>query len=393
MEDLARRLLERINASRLQDRLFTMVSIPSLTGDARAVAEYYAGLLSDIGLPAELRPLEGRPNSPGVVARRQGNGNAPSLQLAGHLDTIHTPHADPHIENGRIYGRGSNDMKSGLAAIAETAQILAESDVRLPGDLLVTAYDLHEHPVGHGEGVFDLIDAGFVGDGVLVAEGPRDELAIAGKGLTSFEIELHSPAGSPHELTITPGIANPFHAAVELGRRLIDFGEELKRQKIDLLGTETIFLSSIHGGDFFNRLPGSAIIGGTRRFAPGRGFDAIREELQAIADRIVTGTELTARVTLDPVREGFRQSDQTRLIKAVQQAHRQLHGQEIRLTGQLFGADNEFFINRAGVPAVCMGVGLERAHADVEYIDIDDLVDLSKKILLSTLIYFELVCE
>ena len=391
MEELAHRLLDRIDASRLQDRLFMMVSIPSLTGDARAMAEYYAGLLNDIGLPAELWPLEGHSDSPGVVARRQGNGSAPSLQLAGHLDTIHTHHADPHIENGRIYGRGSNDMKSGLAAIAETVQILTESDLPLPGELLVTAYDLHEHPVGHGEGVFDLIDAGIFSDGVLVAEGPRDELAIAGKGLTSFEIEIHSPAGSPHELTVTPDIANPFHAAVELGRRLIDFGTKLERQEVDLLGTETIFLSSVHGGDFYNRLPGSVVIGGTRRFAPGRGFDAIREELQAIADKVVAGNELTARVTLDPVREGFRQSDQSWLIRAVRKAHRHLYDQEIPLTGQLFGADNEFFINRAGVPAVCMGVGLERAHADVEYVDVDDLVDLSKKMLLSTLIYFELV--
>ena len=389
MNTLARELLTQVDAERLQRRLYDLVCVPSPTGQAHAAAVHYAGLLNEIGLPAELRPLEWHPESPAVVARRRG-GSGPSLQYAGHLDTIHTPHAPPSLEDDLVYGRGANDMKSGLIAMAEAAQILLESGIELPGDLLLTAYDLHEHPVGHGEGVFDLIDAGIYGDSVLVAEGPRGEIAIAGKGTTIFEIEIRSSAGSPHELTVTPALANPFHAAVELGRRLIELGEELSRQEIELLGTESIFLSSIHGGDFFNRLPGSATLGGTRRFAPGRGVAAIQSELQNIADEVVAGSGLTASVTLQPMREGFRQAPDTTLIQAVQAAHRQLYGEEIRLAGQLFGADNEFFVNRAGVPAVCMGVGLERAHADVEYVATSDLVDLARKMLLTTLLYFEL---
>ena len=390
MNELAQKLLNRIEAGRLQDRLFAMISIPSLTGQAQAVAEHCAVLLEGIGLPAEIRPLAGHPTSPSVVARRRGSGDAPSLQYAAHLDTIHTPHAPPHLVGGRIFGRGSVDMKSGMVAMLEATQILIEGGVALPGDLLITGYDMHEHPVGHAEGVYDLIDAGIFGGAVLVTEGPADEIAIAGKGTTSFEIEIRSPAGSPHELSTTPEVANPCIAAIELGRRLIAFGKELRQREVELLGTETIFLSSIHGGDFFNRLPGSTTIGGTRRFAPGRGFPAIQQELQAIADEVVAGMELTAAVTLGPMREGFRQAADTRLIQSVQAAHRELYSEEIRLAGQLFGADNEFFINRAGVPAVCVGVGLGRSHADVEYCDVEDLVKLARKLLLTTLIYFDL---
>lgn len=391
MNALAHDLLSHIQADRLQARLFEMVSIPSPTGNAKAMAEYYAGLLQNIGLSSELWPVKGWPNSPCVVARWPGREKRPTLQLAGHMDTIHTPHAAPHIEQGRVYGRGAADMKSGLAAIAEVVQVLVESGIQLPGSLLVTAYDLHEHPWGHGEGVNGLIDAGIVGDGALVAEGPTDELAIAGKGTTSFEIEIRSPAGSPHELHVGTGVTNPFHVAIELGRRLISFGEQLKTQEIPLLGTETIFLSSIHGGDFYNRLPGSFVIGGTRRFAPGRGFEAIRAELQAIADQVIAGTELTARVTLGPIREGFRQSPDTKLVQAVRRAYQMLHGRELPLAGQFFGADNEYFINRAHIPAVCMGADLGHSHADVEYVEIKDVVDLAKRMMLSILVYFELV--
>ena len=68
-------------------------------------------------------------------------------------------------------------MKSGLTAITEVIQVLGDAGVKLPGDILVTAYDMHEHPVGHGEGCFDLIDAGF---GPALEEGVLeriDELA------------------------------------------------------------------------------------------------------------------------------------------------------------------------------------------------------------------------
>jgi len=390
MNAFAQKLLGAVSAERLQDRLFTMVKIPSLTANARAMAEHYAGLLNQIGVPAQLRPLAGLPNSPGVWGYWKGRGDGPTLQMAGHLDTIHTPHVAPYVQGGRVYGRGAADMKSGLTAITEVIQVLGDAGVQLPGDLLVTAYDMHEHPVGHGEGCFDLIDAGFVGDAALVAEGPEDELAIAGKGTTIFDIELDSPAGSPHELHVQPGQTNPLHVGVTLAQRLIAWGAELSQQKIELLGTETLFFSQMHGGDFFNRLPGSVVIGGTRRFAPGRGIEAVRQELQGFADAAVAGTELTAKVTLQPMREGFRQPADAKIISAVRQAHKALTGAEMPLAGQLFGADNEFFINRAHIPAVCIGAGLGASHADLEYVDIDAVVLLAKKMLLATLLYYDL---
>jgi succinyl-diaminopimelate desuccinylase len=391
MNYLANRLLNAINTLRLQERLFEMVSIPSPTGNARAMAEHYAKLLQQIGLSIQLRVFDGRHDSPTVVGRWVGRRQNPVVQLAGHLDTIHAPHDVPKVENGRIYGRGSADMKSGLAAIAEVVQIIAESGLEFPGSLLVTAYDLHEHPWGHGEAVRDLVDAGILGDAVLVAEGPRGEIAVAVKGTTSFEIEISSPAGSPHELHVQPGISNPFITAVELGSRLIEYSNKLKEQEIPLLGTETIFLSSIHGGDFYNRLPGSFVIGGTRRFAPGRSFQAIAAELQAIADEVIAGTELTARITLGPMMEGCRQPADTKIIKAVRDAFQLLNGWEMPITGQLFGADNARFIRWAGIPAICIGAGLEQSHADTEYVEIEAVADLARHMLLSILLFFDIV--
>lgn len=389
MNALSEKLLKTVSYDRLRDRLFAMVSIPSLTGDAREMAEHYAALLTQIGVPAQLRPLAGLPNSPGVWGRWKGSGSGPTLQMAGHMDTIHPPHAAPHMEAGRIYGRGSADMKSGLAAITEVLQVLIDAGVKLPGDILVTAYDMHEFPVGRGEGCWDLIDAGYVGDACLVAEGPEDELAIAGKGTTIFDIEIKSPLGSPHELNIRAGMTNPLHVGVALMQRLIAWGAELQKIPIELLGTETLFLGQMHSGDFFNRMPGAVFIEGTRRFAPGRGVAAVQHELQEMVNQAIAGTELTGTVTLQPMREGFRQAPDSKIIQCVQQAHKTLTGKELPLAGQFFGADNEFFINRGRIPAICMGAG-GPSHADVEWVEMDSAVLLVKKMLLATLLYYGL---
>ena len=90
------------------------------------------------------------------------------------------------------------------------------------------------------------------------------------------------------------------------------------------------------------------------------------------------------------MREGFRQTPDARIIEAVRLAHQRLTGQEMRLAGQLFGADNEYFVNRAKIPAVCMGAGLGASHADLEFVEVAGVVRLAKKMLLAALIYYDM---
>ena len=126
-------LLGRVEAERLQQTTLDLVRIRSYTGDTREVAAAYARLLEEIGLNVEI--LHDFPNDPCVVARLKGSGGGPTLEFNGHLDTVPVPHPDPCVKDGRIYGRGSADMKGGLAAMAEAARVFAASGTRLKGDL------------------------------------------------------------------------------------------------------------------------------------------------------------------------------------------------------------------------------------------------------------------
>ena len=253
-------LTSRVSAERLRDLTLSMVRIPSPTGDSVEVSEFYADVVRDLGLPVEI--VRDYPDSPSTIARYGDDPRGPTLTLDGHLDTIHAAHAEPYLDQNRIYGRGAGDMKSGIAAMIEATRILIESGTKLKGNLVLVTHSLHEAPVGHMEALKDLVARGdlFV-DAALVAEGGFDALAIRGKGQALFEIDITRQGEVLHENVARPrGVPNPLDYAVRLAGRMLERDREMARHSDPLLGPETFFLGQVHGGDFFNRLPTRAFL-------------------------------------------------------------------------------------------------------------------------------------
>ena len=118
---------------------------PSLSPDGNGeveIASYIANVLSDLGLAVATFALE--PTRTNVVGTLKGNGNGRSLLLNGHMDTVGIDGMtiDPfggEIRDGRLYGRGAQDMKGSLAAMMTTVKTLLDADVRLGGDLIFSA--------------------------------------------------------------------------------------------------------------------------------------------------------------------------------------------------------------------------------------------------------------
>ena len=113
-------------------------------GDELPVAEYIASTLKGFGLQVEL--VTHGPNRASVLARLKGRGGKPGLLFSGHLDTvpvgtqewIHDPFLAEMAE-GKIWGRGTVDMKGGLAALIAAAKALAEARMPLGGDFIIAA--------------------------------------------------------------------------------------------------------------------------------------------------------------------------------------------------------------------------------------------------------------
>ena len=165
---------QAIQPERLLQTAVRLIEIPSPTCNATEVADCLASMLTEEGFDVQ-RPEAGWTTAPAVVVRYRTPRPGRTLQINGHLDTVHLPFIAPRVENGILYGSGASDMKGGLAAGIEALRVLRETDTLPAGNILLTAHDLHESPWGDGTQIDGLIDEGYVGDAVLLPEYLHDQ--------------------------------------------------------------------------------------------------------------------------------------------------------------------------------------------------------------------------
>ena len=381
-ESLAARLAEQVDAERITQLTLDMVRIPSPPGQERAVSEFYAEELRTIGLEVELD--EEFPDSPSVVAWLRGRGRAPTLQLDGHTDAIDLPGPPPRFEDGYIHGRGSEDMKASLAAMAEAARIIRAAGVQLEGDLLLTAHGLHESATN--ETLISLIGKGVHGDAVIVTELGGHNLPIAGMGLAFWEIRIKGDDEGIHETVAPPGAPHPVMAGYRAVRLLQEKAAELAQEQLPYLGTESIFIGRFQGGDYFNRLPASCVVAGTRRFGPKRAMEEIRQEFDQLAARVAAESGAQVDVWLDGV-PGYQIDENEPLAKVIRQSHLQVTGQELPLEGTRAAANVPHFVHWGNVPALYYGASYLTAHSDHERVELAQVVRATKVYIHAILAY------
>jgi len=367
-------LLRDVSADRLRDLTLDLVRIPSPTGDSRAVTDRYVREIEALGLGVQV--LNTLPSSPSTIARLVGDADGPTLTLDGHLDTIHAAHPEPYATADRIYGRGAGDMKSGIAAMVEALRVLVESDVQLGGTLILATHSLHEAPVGHMEGLRELIARGdvFV-DAAIVAESGFDTLPLRGKGQALYEIVIRRAGEVLHENVARPrGIPNPLDAAAALAGRILTKTERLASADDALLGPETLFLGQIHGGDFYNRVPVDAMLNGTYRCWPDKDWTAVEDLFAGLLAGLDRDGELEVDVRLLSNGLGYAVDPDAPIVGSLRRAYERVVGQALPFAGAQSVCDVNLIVREAGIPAVPHGTGSTTAHADLEWVDLVGVV-------------------
>jgi acetylornithine deacetylase len=267
-------------------------------------------------------------------------------------------------------------MKSGIAAMVEATRVLIESDVRLGGELILATHSLHEAPVGHMEGLRALIARGdvFV-DAALVAESGYDSLDIRGKGQALFEIEITRLGEVLHENVARPlGTPNPLDQAARVAMRFLDRHAELAAADEPLLGPETFFLGQIHGGDFYNRVPTRAFLNGTHRFWPDKTWQDVEGQFAQLIDALPREEGLAVEVKLLSNGLGWEVSPEERIVGCLREAYHRVVGRTLSLTGALSVCDVNVIVREAVIPAVAHGTGTTTAHADLEWVAVENIV-------------------
>ena len=359
-----------VDAARLRDLTVELVEVESPTGDTADVARLYAQRLEGIGMEVELLG-DVFPATPTVVARLRGAAPGPIIVLNGHLDTVPIPHEPARIENGAIYGRGSADMKGACAAAAEAVRVLAEEP--FAGEVVIVAIGLHEAPGGRGEDLKHLLDSGFRADMAIVCELSGHDVAIAHMGQATAEITVSRPGMPTHELQTPKGTPHPLLAAARVVEAIRARNDKLSANEHPLVGAETYFVGELHGGDFYNRFPTTCRIVGTRRWMPGNTLEAVDAEYRELLAGVAAETGCEIELDLKLVRGAYEIEPDHPLLQALQASYHDVTGTELEPVGVKVVADGALFA-AAGIPTVYHGPVGSGAHADVEFIAVEELV-------------------
>lgn len=360
-----------VSAQRLRDLTLELVEVPSPTGDTAAVARLYARRLEEIGMEVELLD-DVFPATPTVIGRLRGSVPGPTIVLNGHLDTVPIPHDPPRLEGDTIRGRGAADMKGACAAALEAVRVLAEQP--FAGEVAIVAIGLHEAPSGRGQDLMHLLEErGFRADMAVVCELSGRDVAVAHMGQATAEITISRPGIPTHELQTAAGTPHPLLAAGEVIAAIVKRTQELAEEEHPWVGAETYFLGEVHGGDFYNRFPTTCRIVGTRRWAPGNTLAAVELEYRALLDTVAARTGCAIELDLRLVRGAYEIDVEHPLLLALRAAHLEVTGAALEPVGMKVVADGAIFA-AAGIPTVYHGPVGSGAHADVEFIPVDELV-------------------
>jgi len=356
---------------------------PGLSQDGAGemeIAGYVAGAMEAAGMEVHLDQLSpGRFNAVGI---RKGAGGS-SLMWNAHMDTVGVDAMEQpfqaDIREGRLFGRGSQDMKGSLAAMIAAARAINEAGIRLAGDLILAAVADEEYA---SLGTLDLVSR-YTADAAIVTEPTELRLCVAHRGFALFEIETFGRAA--HGSRYLEGI----DAIVHMGRFLTEmeaFGKDLiARPPHPLVGPPSVHASIIQGGTEIGIYPAHCRLEVERRTSPGETDDQATVELQAILDKLASqDTQFNARLHRTLSRPPYEIDRQARIVKTLGRVVEDYLASPPIIGGASFWTDAAL-LAEAGIPSVLLGPSGGGLHSAEEWVDLQSCVDLGEILVGSAL--------
>jgi acetylornithine deacetylase len=411
------RVLTRVRAGKdeLVGLLGELIACDTTSREGNAAARDEARLQGILaarlrGLGAEVRVWEPEPIAPGetpacpfaldfvgrpqLVARVAGTGRGRSLLLNGHIDAV--PYGDvsrwqshplkAQVRDGRLHGRGANDMKGALASFVHVLECLRAEGVRPAGDVVLAANTEEEST---GAGGLRVAQSGVGADAGLCGEPTGFDVWAACRGAITFAVGIPGRTGHaemPQPSWRDGGAVNAIErleivlAAV---RRLREDWRTRDDSRHPLLSTPDIVPTMVRGGEWTVTYPDRCTLTCDVEYMPGRVDECgwaqgVRDELEsafdaaASADPWLAGNPLSYEYLTEAVPAEV--SVDHEIVRLPLQCAAEL-GRNGRVAGLDSWHDAATF-TRFGTPTVSFGPGgFETAHRENEYVPVDDLVD------------------
>lgn len=402
------------NTGQLIEFLQTIIRIPSVTGNEGPIQEFLGdyigkmGLVADTFVPSleELRkhpafvevsmPYEGRPNVVGIL---KGTGGGRSLLFNGHIDVIpegsdeNWTHGcwSGEIEDGKMYGRGAADMKSGVAAMTMALKAIVDNKIRLKGDVILE-FVMDEELSGNG--TLACVMKGYKADAGICCETSSMRVQPGSIGRIWFDIKVRGKAA---------GIQRRYEGvnAIDLGyivtQAVAEF-EKLRVEKLyhplypDILGAIPCMVGQFLSGSYNSAFPDSSLLKGSIATVPGEDSDLVKQEfIHFITSYCASKNSWFKENPPEVLFTGYFAEPSeipadSQIVRTLCENFKDIMKTDAVITGREGAADIRF-LNRYGkTPTVIFGPGMtEQMHANNEWVRIEDYIN-AIKILANTIL-------
>jgi succinyl-diaminopimelate desuccinylase len=331
----------------------------------------------------EPQVTEVAPGRPNVVAVVEGGGGpGRTLAFEGHTDVVTEGDpdrwsVDPYggeIRDGRLYGRGAADMKSGVAAMLHGVRALQLAGP-FPGRVLVCAL-VDEEGLMLGAKHFAATDLARGVDGAIICEPEEGEICTSAKGALRLRVDL---TGAMAHGAMPQHGRNPLPA---LGRLLAGLAEEQSRLQEqhpshEHLGPVFVTPTVVSAGsaEQMNVIPARATLRVDVRTIPGVDHTALVQRVSELAVGAGAPDGVSATVVVIDDRPCVEVAADHPLVTALADAHQAVLGEPARYGGVPGATDGTILTRDAGIPTVVYGPGGKWiAHQADEFVEVDDIV-------------------
>lgn len=357
---------------RLLQELVAIDSVnPSLAPGARgegAIAEAIAAHMRDLGFAVHVQ--EAAPGRPNVIGILEGRSGGPSLMYCGHIDTVGVegmaaPFA-PDIRDGRLYGRGSQDMKGGVAAMIDAARVVRDRGFTRGKLILAAVVDEEYASIGADE-----LARTWRADAAVVTEPTDLQIGVGHKGFAWFRIATAGRAA--HGSRPRDGR----DAILRMGRvlaRLEQLDRTLQsRAPHPIMGTASLHASTIDGGHEWSSYPDRCVLQMERRTVTGETAASAEEEVEGILQALrEADPEFSASATLVFARSPYETPAGHRLPSLIADLAA-ARGRRANTVGMSFWTDAAI-LGDAGIPSVLFGPGGAGLHSVEEYVNLEEVI-------------------
>ncbi len=397
----AERVEKEINNERVIRFTQDLVRINSINpnlapGSSEApAADFIAAACRDAGLQVTCREVA--PGRPNVLCVLTGKSPEIGLVFLGHTDTVpvlgmENPFS-AEISGDYLWGRGSVDMKGGLAAAVQATLALARSGVELGKGVAIAATidEESEH-----RGAYALAEGGFKADHCIVPEPSANRILLGCKGTAPIRIDFTG--------VLAHG-SNPWRGvnAIEMAARVVLALSEMKFRELEIPEIETVIrgtmnIGVIQGGTQYNNVADKCSLYLDRRMVPGETpATCLAEIRELLADFAAKDDKFKAAAEIsrpdwhwEPIKQRGLNPAYTSatsvVVQAVRAAHQQVCGEQVGLGYTNGYMDMDFMINSLGIPSTNYGPGEpSEAHSSHEKLRVDQLLAATRVYALAAL--------